>query len=145
MEITLDHLIYALLSAYCLAGCLMEHLTLFCAWSFATNANDLARMQVATGTRAGIIYVLPKAIVTMLTIWFAFSGTPIAGVWFSVVSLGITWVSSFLVQVRMQLRLKASQGKDRAALERLLNTTWVRTAGMVGHCFVVGYGLFVLV
>jgi hypothetical protein len=146
MEITPIHLSYALLTTYCLCGCLLEHLALFHAWTLATNANDLFAMQVSSGTRAGIIYVVPKMVLTFQAIYIALQGPSqlVPGAWWSVGFLMVTWISAALIQVPMQLRLRASKGKDRAALERLLATTWVRTAGMLGHCVVVGYGLFVL-
>ena len=141
MEIIPVHLLYALLTSYCLAGCLMEHLALFHAWTFATNARDLVRMQVSSGTRAGVIYVVPKTILTILAVTLAMRGPHMPGIWWSVAFLAVSWISSFAIQVRMQLRIKASQGRDRAALERLVGTTWVRTVAMVGHCCAVVYGL----
>jgi hypothetical protein len=138
MEISPSHLTYALLASYCLAGCLMEHLTLFYAWSFASNASDLARMQTSSGTRAGFIYVLPKTIHTVQTVVLALNASTnlIPGIWWSVAFLALNWLSAAFVQVPLQLKLRASKGRDREALERLLSTTRVRTGALVGHCAV---------
>ena len=138
MKISAIHLCYVLLSAYCLAGCLIEHFALFYAWSFATNATDLARMQRHSGTRIAWLYVLPKAILTAAVLYLAVNATiyPVAGVWWSVAFHTLSWTSAGLIQVPAQLKLRASAGRDREALQRLLDTTWVRSAAMVGHCVV---------
>ena len=146
MELTKLALLYALLSAYCLDGCLMEHFTLFYAWTLTTTSQDLARIQTATGKRAMYIYVVPKILVTLLPAYLVFSSdalfTSRGSLWMSLAFLGVSWASSFLVQVRLQLRIQESKGTDRVALERLVRTTWVRTLAMVGHCAVVGYGVY---
>jgi len=122
----------------------MEHYTLFHAWTLVTSSEDLAKVQTSSGTRAAWIYVLPKTILTAQIVYLAATGSSIPAIPCSLLGLGISWVSSFAVQVRMQLRLQASKGKDRAALDRMVNTTWVRTAGMIMHCVAVGYGLWQL-
>jgi hypothetical protein len=139
MEISSSMLIYALLTSYNLAGCLMEHFALFYAWTLipANQPATLQHVQYKSGLRALYVYVIPK---TILTVWtFALVGGE-PRLWWSVVWLGVSWVSSFLVQVPLQLKVRETG--DRAALERLLRTTWIRTIAMVGHCCVVGWVIF---
>lgn len=125
-------LLFSLGSAYCLAGCLMEHLTLFEAWRHISSEKDLRKVQQLTGMRTLYIYVLPK---TAMTAVLPFLVRDNPRLWFSIGMMAISWISSFMVQIPLQLRVQ--NGADRAALETLLKTTWIRTATMVAHCAVV--------
>ena len=132
-------LCYGLLTAYSLAGCLMEHFTLFYAWTLVPPEHSaiLRRVQYNSGMRAMYVYVVPKIAVTA---WTMFLLNEHPRLWWSALCLGVSWGSSFLVQVPLQL--KVQETGDRVALERLVRTTWVRTLAMVGHCCVVVWMLF---
>lgn len=132
MQISRNLLLYALLSSYCLAGCLMEHFTLFYAWTLVTNDADLKRIQHSTGMRALYIYVVPKFIITIWTITLL-REEPL--LWISLFMLLASWTSSFAVQIPLQLKVR--ENADRVALMRLVKTTWVRTVAMVSHCAVM--------
>ena len=54
--------------------------------------------------------------------------------------LAVSWISSFAVQIPLQLKVKESA--DLLALGRLYTTTSVRTLTMLGHFVVVLYILF---
>ena len=138
MEISPFMLIYAMLTSYNLAGCLMEHFALFYAWTLipANQSSALQHVQYRSGLRALYVYVIPKTMLTICTFALVRSHPRL---WWSVLCLGVSWVSSFLVQVPLQLKVRETG--DRAALVRLLKTTWVRTAAMVGHCCIVGWVL----
>jgi hypothetical protein len=138
MEISESMLAYALLTSYNLAGCLMEHFALFYAWTLLppTQPTILQHVQYNSGLRAGYVYVIPKVVLTCCTFALLHQEPRL---WWSVVCLGISWVSSFLVQIPLQLQVKESG--DRVALRQLVRTTWVRTMAMVGHCCVVGWAL----
>ena len=110
----------------------MEHFTLFYSWTLTSNNRDLQLIQYRTGVRAAWIYVLPKTIVTLLTIPLLRQETLL---WASLLFLAVSWLSSFVVQIPLQLKVRESA--DRVALGRLVRTTWVRTVAMMGHCGVV--------
>lgn len=139
MEISYSLLFYALLTSYNLAGCLMEQFTLFYAWTLVPESQPaiLQRVQANSGLRAMYVYVVPKVIVTVWTVTLLREHPQL---WWSVLCLGVSWVSSFMVQVPLQLKVR--EAGDRAALERLLKTTWTRTLAMIGHCLAVGWVLF---
>jgi hypothetical protein len=46
-------------------------------------------------------------------------------------ALTVSWVSSAAIQVPIQLRIR--RNADRAAIERLLRTDWIRVAAMTVH------------
>lgn len=112
----------------------MEHFTLFYAWTLTTIPTDLQRMQHATGMRTLYIYVIPKAIIT---VWPFFLVREELLLWLAVANMAISWISSFLIQIPLQLKVR--ENADRVALRKLVSSTWVRTFAMVGHCGVVFY------
>lgn len=134
MDLSHSMLFYALLSAYNLAGCLMEHFALFYAWTLipANQSSILQHVQYNSGLRAMYIYVIPKIFVTL---WTGLLLRQHPRLWWSAFCLAISWLSSFLVQVPLQLKVRETG--DRKALDQLLRTTWLRTLAMVGHCSIV--------
>ena len=130
---------YGLLTAYNLAGCLMEHFALFYAWTLIPSDQTaiLQHVQYNSGLRAMYVYVVPKIVVT---IWTMLLLPEHPRLWWSALCLGISWMSSFLVQVPLQLKVRETG--DHAALERLVETTWTRTLAMIAHCGVVAWALF---
>lgn len=119
----------------------MEDLTVFKAWTMTTdktnNNAELRAMQLLTGARVGYIYVLPK---TLMTLWtpFLLSEEPL--LWLGLASMAVSWASSFLLQIPLQLKIKKTG--DRVALEKLASTTKIRTFSMIFHTAVVGWILY---
>ena len=89
-------------------------------------------MQYITGMRTLYIYVVPKLVLTILSIALL-RQEPL--LWVGLAFLAMSWISSFAVQIPFQLKVR--ERADRVALARLLRTTWVRTLAMVGHRAVV--------
>lgn len=128
---------FSLLSAYNLAACLMEDLTLFKAWTLTTHAAELQHMQTLTGMRVFWLYIPAK---TVMTFWAPFLVAEEPLLWWCVASMGVSWGSSFLVQVPLQLEVRRTG--DRVAVERLARTTKVRTVSIVVHAVAVGLVLY---
>jgi hypothetical protein len=130
---------YAALSAYCLCGGVMEHTSVFRGWLQVHEPRQLKALQAASGHGVAYTYVVPK---TALTIFNAYlvARPPMAtsgnsnlrfGLSFGMAMLSISWISSFLVQIPLQLRIRKTA--DQAAVRRLERTTWVRTLAIVVH------------
>lgn len=141
MEITKALLILGLFSAYCLAGCLMEHFTIFHSWTLITRDFDLLNVQWQVGMRTFYVYIIPKVIITLMPIPLV-REQPL--LWWALANMAISWISSFLVQIPLQLKVRENKEKaDRVALQKLVRSTWVRTITMVGHCAVVFYVIWI--
>jgi hypothetical protein len=126
-------LVYGMLSAYCLAGCLMEHFAVFSGWS-AISPEQFRAVQTAQGHGSGIVYVIPKFVLTAVLIALlvvAPDGIPSWPLWAALAALTVWWAVSALVEVPLQLRLRRTA--DRRGFERLLRTDWIRVAAMVAH------------
>lgn len=138
MQISGPLLSYTILSAYNLGCCLMEDLAVFKAWTLTTdtaaNNLELRKMQTTTGVRMAWIYIAAK---TAMTLYAPFLARDEPAMWWCVGAMAVSWTSSFLVQVPLQLRVRKTG--DRAALERLVRTTKVRTWSMIVHSAVVGW------
>jgi len=132
-------ILLGLCSAYSLAGCLMQHFVVFYAWQLigrlnTTTNTDLQAIQHATGTRTLLLYVLPQTFTSVVTAYLTYT----TGEWWlkwCCAFLTVSWVSSFTVQIPLQLQVQ--QRGDRAALRRLVLTNWVRVAAMIAHCAMV--------
>lgn len=127
------HLVsYALLSAYNLSACIMEDLAVFKAWTMTTDSNsnnlELRTMQGTIGMRIAWVYITVKTAMTLYTP-FVVREEPM--LWWCGGAMAVSWGSSFLVQVPLQLRIRKTG--DRAALDRLARTTKVRTWSMAFH------------
>lgn len=126
-------LVYAMLSAYCLAGCLMEHFAVFSGWS-AVGSGQVSTVQRIQGHGSGIVYVLPKLALTVLLIVLLVatpSGVPGWPLWASLVALSLSWISSATVQIPTQLHIRRTA--DRQAILRLRRTDWIRVLTMAAH------------
>jgi uncharacterized membrane protein YGL010W len=133
--------IYTMLSSYCLAGCLMEHFAVFPGW-LLVSAADLPVVQVRQGHGSLAIYVIPKIVLTFFIIYlWAFTTEAVtapvstASLRFSLAMLVISWISSFAVQIPLQLRIR--EGRDKSLVRRLIRTDWVRVLTMAAHCLAV--------
>jgi hypothetical protein len=116
-----------MLAAYCLAGCLMEHFAVFSGWP-AVGAAEFRAVQTAQGHGSGVVYVIPKMVLTVVMIVLLVDGWPL---WGASAALAVSWISATVIQIPLQLRIR--QSADRDALNRLRRTDWIRVAAMVAH------------
>jgi len=126
-------LVYGMLSAYCLAGCLMEHFAVFSGWT-AVGSEEFRAVQTTQGHGSGIVYVIPKLVLTALLIALlvvAPDGIPSWPLWAALAALIVSWASAAVIQVPIQLRIR--QTADRDDIERLVRTDWIRVAAMVAQ------------
>ena len=89
-------LVYGMLSAYCLAGCLMEHFAVFSGWS-AIGSEQFRTVQTAQGHGSGIVYVIPKfALTAVMIVLLVVSpeGIPSWPLWGGLAALAIGWAIS---------------------------------------------------
>jgi len=129
--------VYTAVSFYCLAGALLEHFGIFRGWSHVP-ASDFRKVRTVQGMGSLYVYVVPKLLLTVLIVVLLFLG--LAGVsttllWVSLIMLIISWASSALIQIPLQLRLQ--RAKDPVLMARLLRTNWIRNAAMIVHCAAV--------
>jgi hypothetical protein len=130
---------YALLSSYCLCGGVMEHAAVFRGWLQVHEPRQLKALQSVSGHGALYTYVVPKAGLTIFNAYLAARPPTAAsgsshlrfGLWLGMTMLATSWVSSFLVQVPLQLRIQETG--DVAMVRRLEKTTWTRTWAIVLH------------
>ncbi|OXM63524.1 hypothetical protein [Amycolatopsis vastitatis] len=122
-----------MLSAYCLAGCLMEHFAVFSGWT-AVGTAEFRTVQTSQGHGSGLVYVVPKIALTAFVI-VLLAGAPDAipswPLWAGLAALTASWLSFAVIQLPIQLAIR--QTADRAAIARLLRTDWIRVAAMAAH------------
>src|SRR4051812_1590065 len=99
---------YGMLSAYCLAGCLMEHFAVFSGWP-AVGSAQFEPVQRAQGHGSGFVYVVPKTVLTAFVV-LLLSKAP-GGILFwpvraGLAALTVSWVSSAAIQVPIHLRIR---------------------------------------
>jgi hypothetical protein len=126
-------LVYGMLSAYCLAGCLMEHFAVFAGWP-AVGPEQFRSVQTTQGHGSGIVYVVPKTALTAMVIVLLVvppDGIPSWPLWASLSALTVSWVSFAVIQLPIQLHIR--QTADGPAIKRLLRTDWIRVAAMASH------------
>jgi hypothetical protein len=126
-------LVYGMLSAYCLAGCLMEHFAVFSGWT-AVGTAEFRTVQTTQGHGSGLVYVVPKTALTAFVIVLlaaAPDAIPSWPLWAGLAALTASWLSFAVIQLPIQLAIR--QTADRAAIARLLRTDWIRVAAMVAH------------
>ncbi|KAK0653083.1 hypothetical protein B0T16DRAFT_455392 [Cercophora newfieldiana] len=131
---------YALLSSYCLCGGVLEHAAVFRGWLHVHEPRQLKALQATSGYGVLYTYVVPKTVLTIFNAYLAMR-PPVdlggsesrytLGLWFGLGVLVVSWTSSFLVQIPLQLRIRETG--DQAFVRRLERTTWVRTLAIVLH------------
>jgi len=130
---------YALLSSYCLCGGVLEHAAVFRGWLQVHEPRQLKALQAVSGYGVLYTYVVPKTALTIFNAYLvvrpptaASGGSHLRfGLWLGLAMLTISWVSSFLVQIPLQLRIQETG--DVALARRLEKTTWTRTWAIVLH------------
>jgi len=117
----------------------MEHAAVFRGWLQAHEPRQLKALQTANGHGALYVYVIPKTALTIFNAYLAVR-PPAAvsgnsnlrfGLWFGLAMLSVSWVSSALVQVPLQLRIQKTG--DPAMVRKLNRTTGLRTLAIVFH------------
>jgi hypothetical protein len=85
-----------------------------------------------------MIYVVPKSVLTIFLIYIWASTTepttapvPTMSLYFSLAMMAISWISSFVVQIPLQLRIR--EEKDKGLVRTLIRTNWIRVLSMTAH------------
>jgi hypothetical protein len=124
---------YGMLSAYCLAGCLMEHFAVFSGWG-AVGSGQVRAVQTTQGHGSAIVYVVPKTALTILVAVLLVTTPddllrwPLAA---GLAALTASWISFVLIQLPLQLRIRRTA--DHQAIRRLLHSDWIRVIAMTAH------------
>ena len=112
----------------------MEHFAVFPGWLLVSPA-DIAVVQMRQGYGSLMIYVVPKTVLTIFLIytWAEPTTAPIPtfSLYFSLTMMAISWISSFVVQIPLQLRIR--EEKDKGLVRTLIRTNWVRVLSMTAH------------
>jgi hypothetical protein len=119
----------------------MEHFAVFPGWLLVSPVG-IAVAQMRQGYGSLMIYVVPKTVLTIFLIYIWASTTepttapvPTLSLYFSLVMVVISWISSFVVQIPLQLRIR--EEKDKGLVQALIRTDWVRVISMAAHFGVV--------
>ena len=132
---------YGMLSAYCLAGCLMEHFAVFSGWP-VVGSGEVRAVQRVQGHGSGIVYVVPKVALTVLVIVLLVvrpDGVPWWPLGAGLATLTASWISFVVIQLPLQLHIR--QTAERRAIVRLLHSDWIRVTAMAAH---FGFAVVVL-
>jgi hypothetical protein len=122
-----------MLAAYCLAGCLMEHFAVFSGWP-VVGSGEVRAVQTTQGHGSGIVYVVPKLVLTVLVVVLlivAPGGVAAWPLWAGLTALTASWISFVLIQLPLQLHIR--QTAELRAIKRLLHSDWIRVAAMTAH------------
>jgi hypothetical protein len=124
-------LLYFILCFYCLGASLMEHFAVDRAWIYAGPTEfPVLHHESAQGVLAA--YVIPLIVLTLFTVLMLWYRLPVISkkwVWVGLLCHGVTWISTALIQIPMQLQL--DKAKDAALLEHLIATDWLRIIAQV--------------
>lgn len=133
--------LYAMLSSFCFAGCLMEHFAIAPGWAVISKSG-LPTLHKLQSDAIATIYVIPKITLTIWTGVMLFS-PPTAGVPSWVVQLGtlmlaISWVISIGLQFPLQRKIRLG---DQKAVGSLVFNNWFRVGCMGALWFGVLVGV----
>lgn len=107
--------------------------------SFAyVSKSDFAEFETFHQRRISILVVpamLIELLTTVLLLVYPPSAIPYPLLLTAAILLGFVWGSTFMLQVPIHRRL--ARGRDAAALRRLVQTNWFRTAAWSGRGVVV--------
>lgn len=136
--------LFFFLSFYCFGAGMMDSFVVYHSWKFV-GAAEFARVHQESSVRIVQVFVSATLMMTITTIvmfWKRSYYIPKKWVWIAFISEIISWVSSALIQIPIQGQL--SQGRDEAALSRLIATDWVRIAAWVFYIVVVSKMLIMM-
>ena len=142
MKITVQFLFF-FLSFYCFGAGMMDSFVVYHGWRFVGVA-EFPLVHEETGKRIVqvlVFEVLLMTVITILMFWHRPSG--ISKQWL-VAALAcelVSWVSSVLIQIPIQLSLKS---KDEVALQRLLTTDWIRIVASIVYIIIVSRMLVII-
>lgn len=128
--------LFFFLSFYCFGAGMTDSFVIYHSWQFV-GQEDFAAMHVATSQRIIPFIVFPTLLMTVVTIimlWKRPVVIPKRWVMAGLICQLVSWVSSALIQIPMQTKL--SQG-DRATLEHLISTDWIRVIAWIIYIVIV--------
>ena len=97
---------YGILSAYCLAGSLMEHFAVISGWS-AVDAASFPAVHKAQGNGVAVVYVIPKITLTIFVLVFVAlrpAQVSMSLLVASLAALAISWAATGAHQLPIQRR-----------------------------------------
>ena len=107
---------------------------MFPGWLLVSPA-DIAVVQTRQGYGS---LVVPKSVLTIFLIYIWASTTepttalvPTLPLYFSLAMMAISWISSFVVQIPLQIRIR--EEKDKSLVRTLIRIDWVRVLSMAAH------------
>ena len=124
---------YGILSAYCLAGSLMEHFAVISGWS-AVDAASFPAVHKAQGNGVAVVYVIPKITLTIFVLVLVArrpAQVSMSLLVASLAALAVSWAATGAHQLPIQRRIR--KAKDSAAIARLYAVDLVRVAAMIAH------------
>lgn len=131
------NVLFFVLSFYCFGAGFMDSFVIYDGWRFV-GEQEFSAFHIAMGKRIIPFFVLPLAVLTILTVmmyWFRPSAIPKSWVTMALVAQMVGWISSFAIQIPIQLEL--DKGKDDALLEKLIVSDWLRVIAWVLYTIVV--------
>lgn len=129
--------LFFFLSFYCFGAGMMDSFVVYHSWKFV-GAAEFARVHQESSVRIVQVFVSATLMMTVTTIvmfWKRPHYIPRKWVWIAFIAEIVSWVSSALIQIPIQGQL--SQGRDEAALSRLIATDWVRIAAWIFYIVIV--------
>src|SRR5258706_13738713 len=93
---------YGILSAYCLAGSLMEHFAVISGWS-AVDAASFPAVHKAQGNGVAVVYVIPKITLTIFVLVFVAlrsAQVSMSLLVASLAALGVSWAATGHISYR---------------------------------------------
>lgn len=120
----------------------MEHYPLF----GAVGAEAFPQYEVMHRSATGLL-VAPLMLLELGTglwlLWQAPTGLPTWIPWVGIALLGLIWASTFWVQVPLHDKLLGQQSGE--AIQRLVQSNWIRTIAWTLRMGCLGWGIFALI
>jgi hypothetical protein len=126
------------LAVYTVGAGMLDSFAMYHSWRFV-SAVDFPLMHKEAGSRIVRVLVLPSAIMTIfliLQLWHRPTVVSRKLVWVALISAIITWLSSFFIQIPLQIKLD----HDPGLLEQLITSDWIRVVSN----FVFAIAVFVM-
>jgi hypothetical protein len=118
--------VFFALSFYFFGSAMMDYFIVYHSWQFVGEA-EFVSLHKAAGGRGVFIFVIPSFVVTIFNVllfWHRPKSVSKKLVVIALICLLISWVSSALIQIPIQLEL--DNGKNNVLLEELFATNWIR-------------------